>query len=640
MQGFRSGSRRGQDQASSRGWQISIGLKIGCGFLAAVLLLAGSGVWAYLTVGTLDARYAELQTRTVPLALAALELNAEVQKQAQLIMAIAATRDLDRSQNLKNSRQKSEALLAYLQQEASANPAWASRIQAMTEQKQRLDGKVDAVLRQAADYANTMVYLEADNARALGEVLGQQTNGLVGELRQHMEDARRSARVEVTRAVGFLGAVVLMSIVAAGGIGWLVFRAIAHPLRAVTAQLSSIAAGAGDLTRHVEVASRDELGLLAASFNRMLTTLSVMVRKVVATSLDTRDKAQHMRTVTNGVLEAIGTVAGAADQVACSAEQQASQSTDATSVMEELNQAISQIAVGAQEQARRAQQAGQLVEEMVQALSHMAEDSTMVERLSAEAADTARRSAEIVDATLAGMARMRTHVLAISDQILELGSYGSRIGEIMNVITDIVEQTNLLALNAAIEAARAGAAGRGFAVVAEEVRRLAARATASSKEIEALIRNIQKGTTQAVKAIQGGRNEVESSARLTADAGNTLAAIVAAGQRTFDGVGRISASAQQVLGAAREVSKVVGDVAAIAQQNSAATEEMAAGAAQVHESLRTASRFAAGNSASAHAMAAAVAEVRGSMATIAQGAERLAALAEDLNALVVQFKVN
>jgi len=60
----------------------------------------------------------------------------------------------------------------------------------------------------------------------------------------------------------------------------------------------------------------------------------------------------------------------------------------------------------------------------------------------------------------------------------------------------------LLALNAAIEAAGLGEQGKGFAVVADEVRKLAERSSRATKEIAALIGEVQTGTAAAVKAMR------------------------------------------------------------------------------------------------------------------------------------------
>jgi methyl-accepting chemotaxis protein len=68
---------------------------------------------------------------------------------------------------------------------------------------------------------------------------------------------------------------------------------------------------------------------------------------------------------------------------------------------------------------------------------------------------------------------------------------------IVDAIDDIAAQTNLLALNAAIEAPPPRA-GKGFAVVADEVRKLLKSRLLPTREIAALIRDIQTTVPRAV----------------------------------------------------------------------------------------------------------------------------------------------
>src|SRR6202140_1099996 len=106
---------------------------------------------------------------------------------------------------------------------------------------------------------------------------------------------------------------------------------------------------------------------------------------------------------------------------------------------------------------------------------------------------------------------------ATNERMTELSAAGTRIGDVVKLITSIAEQTNLLALNATIEAARAGDAGRGFAVVAQEVKNLAGQTAKATDEISEQIAAIQGSTKGAVEAVREigtamrGINEITSA---------------------------------------------------------------------------------------------------------------------------------
>lgn len=238
---------------------------------------------------------------------------------------------------------------------------------------------------------------------------------------------------EVTETVnGLIGTLLLGTlIVVVGGVvmgGWLVQR-IRRPLSLLTDGITRLRQG--QLTRHVVIQSRDELGRMSEDFNGMMDELTLMV---------------------GAVLQAADSIHGASAQIA------------------QGNLDLSQRTESA---AARLQQAAAVLQALADATGRTARDAN-------EAGDIAQAASRQAGA---GGAIMKQVVRSMEG----IQSSSSRIAEITSVIDSIAFQTNILALNAAVEAARAGEQGRGFAVVAGEVRSLAQRSAEAAREIKVLI---------------------------------------------------------------------------------------------------------------------------------------------------------
>jgi len=189
-------------------------------------------------------------------------------------------------------------------------------------------------------------------------------------------------------------------------------------------------------------------------------------------------------------------VLGVADKVA-TASRHVESAIDSISVMaRRSSEASSAVASTAEQASANVQTVASASEQMAASVTEISTQVVQSTRVAGQAVGEAERTNGVVRA-LADGAR--------------------KIGDVVNLISEIAGQTNLLALNATIEAARAGEAGKGFAVVANEVKSLATQTAQATSDIARQIGEIRTATDEAVEAIRsiastiGEVNEITSS---------------------------------------------------------------------------------------------------------------------------------
>lgn len=330
-------------------------------------------------------------------------------------------------------------------------------------------------------------------------------------------------------------------------------------------------------------------------------------------------------------------IATAISEVAKGAASQTEAVLEINREMEYLGKASNDVEDTAATQLDRVNSALESASELQDALQKVSEASVSATLKGQASLAAASDGTSAVRETITAMNAIRSTATRTSQEINELGAQGQKIGDIVSVIEEIASQTNLLALNAAIEAARAGQQGRGFAVVAENVRTLAERTAAATREIAALVGGVQEGTKKAVAAMQQSVADVQAGVGRAEAAGSALGRIVDSVTAVSGELGHIENAAAGVQSSSASLQGRLADVSKLAEESASLATLMTAACDRVEHSMGVASAVAEQSAAASEQVAASVQEVSNYITQTAQQALSLSSTTAELAGFITRF---
>lgn len=363
-------------------------------------------------------------------------------------------------------------------------------------------------------YLNTELRpLLVDYRKSLGELIEAQKDMMT----ESVVESEATYQLTIKLSIGITILLVLLSLV----IAYCITRSITAPLEKAVRVADTVAGG--DLTSIIDIRSKDEMGQLLSSLQKMNDGLASTVLQV--------------RTATSAIGVASAEIASGTLDLSARTEQQASSLEETAASLEELTSTVKQNADNAQ----------------------------MADKLARSASDIAGKGGDVVAQVVSTMS--------------SINNSSKRVADIISVIDGIAFQTNILALNAAVEAARAGEQGRGFAVVATEVRSLAQRSAAAAKEIKVLIdesvSQVDDGTALVAKAGETMKEIVQSIASVS----SIISEISSASVEQRSGIEQINTAVTQMDNVTQQNAALVEEASAAAASMDSEAQGLAAAVA-------------------------------------------------------------
>lgn len=314
----------------------------------------------------------------------------------------------------------------------------------------------------------------------------------------------------------------------------------------------------------VTVDSKDEIGVLAKTFNIMLDSISNLIKEISLSSESLHNTSESLSEMANNASSATDEVSKSINEIASSTNKQTSFLSDGTEKTNKLADSINEVSSS------------------IQRVSYSVSDLNNLNRQGISTVNL------LIDKSKENSSASQE----VGNVILEVDKSSQEIGVIVDTINKIAAQTQLLALNASIESARAGEHGKGFAVVAEEVRKLSEQSALATESISSLIEGIQIKSSKAV-------NSMKRAAEINLEQGkimnNTELILSSLSNKVEDltsDIQKIKTQNEDMTNKKDDIVLVMNEILKLAEVNSFSTEETIAATEELLSSVNEFTSYA------------------------------------------------